>query len=152
MFVYQQDTPTKAFLVLNGEYMFNVTSGGGVPSLSTMALMPSCRPYVTSPRNYNEVPVTGFTATWTGTSCHGDVRLLVLYASGVYAGVDITTANDGSYTFTRQDLSLIPNLVSLYQLVLISENFRNIDASGYDPRSYAGGRTLNKTYIYFSEP
>jgi hypothetical protein len=150
-FVYTQIVPPREFLTLNGEYVFSVTEGGGVPDAMVLAVMPSCAPYVTSPEHYNEVSVSGFTATWEGT-CGGYVQLLVLYASGVYAGVDVTTENDGSYTFTPEDLSQIPNLVSLYQLVLIYQNTQSIGIQGYDSRSYSRGRTLNRTFIYFYEP
>ena len=150
--MYDQIPPE--FLVLNGEYVFNVDPGGGVPALSEMIAMPSCDPYIISPcpAFTCEVPTTGFTLTWGNYTCGGEVRILILKDGADSTGVDILTTNDGSYNLTASDLSVITDLTKEYAVVLIHQNMRNINAAGYDPRSWIWARIMSITRVNFSIP
>ena len=54
----------------------------------------------------------------------------------------------GGKTFTAGELSVIdPSVIDL-QIVLIVENVMNIDAPGYDPRSWIRARTLSVQMVY----
>jgi hypothetical protein len=88
----------------------------------------------------------GFEVVWSGydefPDCDRTVSITILDIAGDSTGVYITTDNDGAYTFSAGELSVIdPSLMDL-QIVLVVENVMNIDAPGYDPRSWIRARTL----------
>jgi hypothetical protein len=147
---YHQDDPDTEFLVLNGEYVYNVQAGGGVPDLSQMFVMPSCGPYVTSPCGSCDVPITGFVVEWEEFWCGGQVRLVIMDANGDSTVVGGLIPNDGSATITEDNLSSITNFTMAYYLLLIHERRIDIDAAGYDARSYISSKTVSTTPIFFS--
>jgi hypothetical protein len=94
----------------------------------------------------------GFEVTWSGyddfTDCDRQVSIAILDMAGDSTGVCVTTENDGSYTFTAGELSVIDPSIMDLQIVLTIENFVNIDSPGYDPRSWIRARTCSAQYIY----
>jgi hypothetical protein len=149
---YYESTLDYDFLVPGTEYTFTITEGDGVPSHTEAITFPECAPLITSPASYDPISLTGFTVNWSGfddfTDCDRQVSITILEMSGDSTGVYVTTDNDGSYTFTAGELSAIdPSTIEL-QIVLIVENVRNIDAAGYDPRSWIRARTLTYQTIY----
>jgi hypothetical protein len=141
------------FLAPGAEYYFEITEGGGVPSLVTdPVLYLECRPYITSPEAYSYVTLEGLEVVWANYDLYPDcdrpvtIRILDLNAS--WTDVFITTANDGSYTFTAGDLAgLSPSAYQL-QIVLIVDSRENIVATGYDPRSWIETSTWATQIVY----
>ncbi|MFO7916033.1 MAG: hypothetical protein R6U43_10140 [Candidatus Krumholzibacteriales bacterium] len=149
MYKYEQLTYPTEFLTPGETCAFDITGSSTVPPLSKSVVFPLCEPYVTSPAYDSGVSRSGFTATWEGYSCGGEVRLVIVAASGDTTGVDVMTENDGSYTFTSQQLSSISGPQSNCALIMILQNSDMITAPGYDPRSYIWGRVINTTVINF---
>jgi hypothetical protein len=147
-----QYVPATQFLTLGASYEFDVEDGGGVPALTEGIDMLGCEPYITHPTQGGGGPVTGFTCSWEDYLCGGTVRLIILGIMSEPTGVDIVTTNDGSYTFTEQDLSPIINIGYEHKLVLIYEDVDHIDAAGFDPRSIIRARTVNVTSITIYQP
>jgi len=149
---YYENAHTLSFLVPGTEYTFTITGGDGVPSLTESIIFPQCAPLITSPLAYDPVSMDGFTVTWSGyddfADCDRQVSIAILDIAGDSTGVYITTDNDGSYTFSAGELSVIdPSLMDL-QIVLVVENVMNIDSPGYDPRSWIRARTLTAQTVY----
>ncbi|MBD3180457.1 MAG: hypothetical protein GF417_13290 [Candidatus Latescibacteria bacterium] len=149
MYKYDRTTPPLDFLVTGESYTFEITASQDVPSLSKSIDFPQCEPYLTSPANYGNVSRSGFTANWQGHSCGGDVRLAIIAQSGDTTGVDVMTDNDGSYTFSSQQLSSISGPQPNCSIILILQNSDAITEAGYDPRSYIWARVINTTIINF---
>ena len=68
-----------------------------------------------------------------------------------YTRVDVVTENDGSYTFTEDDLSPLGGMEDWYVLEMIYENRSPISAPGYDPRSVLRAMVGNRTTLNFLE-
>ena len=149
---YYENAYSLYFLVPGTGYTFSITGGGGVPSLTESIEFPRCAPIITSPVAFDFVSMDGFEVVWSGyddfTDCDRQVSIAILDIAGDSTGIYVTTDNDGSYTFTAGELSVIdPSLIDL-QIVLIVENMMNIDAPGYDPRSWIRARTLTVQTVY----
>jgi len=149
MYKYDRTTPPFDFLVTGETYTFDITASSTVPALSKSIEFPQCEPYVTSPASNSNVSRSGFTAAWEGYSCGGEVRLLIVASSGDTTGVDVMTENDGSYTFTFQQLSSISGPQSNCSLIMVLQNSDLINEPGYDPRSYIWARVINTTIFNF---
>jgi hypothetical protein len=149
---YYENAHTLTFLVPGNEYTFSITGGDGVPSLTESIVFPQCAPLITSPLAFDPVSMDGFTVTWSGyddfTDCDRQVSIAILDIMGDSTGVYVTTENDGSYTFTAGELSVIDPSIMDMQIVLIVENVMNIDSPGYDPRSWIRARTLTVQNVY----
>ena len=149
---YYENAHTLTFLVPGNEYTFSIASGDGVPSLTESIVFPQCAPLITNPLAYDPVSMDGFTVTWSGyndfTDCDRQVSIAILDIMGDSTGVYVTTDNDGSYTFTAGELSVIDPLIMDMQIVLIVENVMNINSPGYDPRSWIRARTLTVQTVY----
>jgi len=149
---YYEEALDLTFLVPGTEYTFSITGGDGVPSHTGSITFPECAPMITSPASFDPVSMDGFTVTWSGydgfPDCDRPVTLAIMDIMGDSTGVRVSTANDGSYTFTAGELSVIdPSLIDL-QIVLAVENFAYIDAEGFDPRSWIRARTLSVVTVY----
>ena len=149
MYKYEQVTYPTEFITPGETYTFNITGSSTVPPLSKSIVFPLCEPYVTSPAYLSDVSRSGFAVTWEGYSCGGEARLVIIGASGDTTGVDVMTPNDGSYTFTSQQLSSISGPQNNCALIMILQNSDMITAPGYDPRSYIWARVINTTVINF---
>ncbi len=150
-YVYERAMPPFDFLQPGETYTFEVDASAEVPALTKSIVFPQCEPYITSPANFSGVSRSGFTATWEGYSCGGQVRLIIIESAGDTTGVNIMTDNDGSYTFTQQQLSGITGPQNNCSLIMILQHSDAIDAPGYDSRSYIWGRTINTTMINFTD-
>jgi hypothetical protein len=149
---YYENAHTLFFLDPGTEYAFTVTGGDGVPAYTGSILFPECAPVITSPAPFDLVSLDGFEVTWSGydgfPDCARQVSIAILDIMGDSTGVYVTTENDGSYTFTAAQLSVIDPSMFDMQIVLIVENVENIDAPGYDPRSWIRARTLSAQTVY----
>ena len=149
---YYENAHELYFLVPGTEYAFSVAQGGGVPVLTESIVFPQCAPVITSPAAFDFVSMDGFEVTWSGHNdfpdCDRQISITIIDIAGDSTGVYVTTDNDGSYTFSAGELSVIdPSIIDL-QIVLIVENVMNIDAPGYDPRSWIRARTLTVQTVY----
>ena len=149
---YYENAHTLTFLVPGTEYEFSVAEGGGVRALTESILFPQCAPLITSPESYGSISLDGFTVTWSGyeefADCDRQITITIEELGGVPTGVSVTTDNDGSYTFTAGELSVIDPMLMDLQIVLTVENIRNIDSPGYDPRSWIRARTQTVQSVY----
>ena len=127
-------------------YIFTVTGSSIVPALVDSIDYPSTQPYVTDPAPYDTVSLSGFDVTWADAGT--DSVLFIIMSGEDSTGVTIMTPNDGSYTFTNGDLSPIGGQAGQYFLMMIYQNSKTIDATGYDPRSFIWARVINMTAIY----
>ena len=149
MFEYS-DYMAGYFLTPGQTYSFTVTEGGNVPALTSHPIgFPVCAPYITSPAQFSEISLDGFDLEWH-TFCSGTVDITILDMGGDSTGVYITTEDDGFYSFTADDLSVIDPMAYEIQVVLIVEQRQNITEVGYDPRSWVWARTLSPRF--FSVP
>lgn len=136
------------FLNPGATYTFFVTEGDGVPALTTDPIVfPVCQPYITSPEPFSYVSMSGFDLEWH-TFCSGTIDITIMDLNADSTGVYITTENDGFYTFTADDLSVIDPGAYQLQIVLIHENRQAITAVGYDPRSWVWARVLSTQIVY----
>jgi hypothetical protein len=142
------------FLAPGYDYVFTIAEGGGVPSLVTEPIhYLECRPYITSPEPFSTVSRDGFELVWTGyhyNDCYYEISIRIFDLNADWTDVHVTTENDGSYTFTADDLSVLGPMTYQLQLVLIVENKEYIDAPGYDPRSWIWARTFATQIVYLS--
>ena len=149
---YYENAYTLTFFVPGTAYEYSVAEGGGVPALTESIIFPQCAPLITSPGPSDFVSMDGFEVTWSGyddfPDCARQVSIAILELSGDSTGVYVTTDNDGSYTFTAGELSVIDPSIMDMQIVLIVENVMNIDSPGYDPRSWIRARTLTVQNVY----
>ncbi|MCK4462177.1 MAG: hypothetical protein KAW46_10255 [candidate division Zixibacteria bacterium] len=131
------------FLELDSNYVFEVTAGGVVPSLTQAITFPSVEPYLTSPTYGSVVSKSGFETTWSGSGS-GTVEIIMVDLAADSA-VWVSTVNDGSYSFTGDQLaSLTPGM---YVMVLNHYNRECIAAEGYDPRSIIAARVMHTVMI-----
>lgn len=152
---YFNNPYTGYFLFAGGSYFFTITGGDGVPSLVTDSIiLPECRLEITSPEPFAWVSMDdGFELVWTGydayADCDRDVTIRIMDMGPIeWTDVNIVTANDGSYTFTADDLSGIDPASYQFQITLIIDNKENIIADGYDPRSLLWARVYTTQFIY----
>ncbi len=137
----------EGFLELNNSYVFEVTGGGVVPSLTQTITFPSVEPYITSPTYYATVSKSGFATIWSGSGS-GTVEIILVDPAGDSA-VWVSTVNDGSYSFTSDQLaSLTPGT---YWLLLNHYNRDFITAEGYDPRSIVAARVMYMVMINLAQ-
>jgi hypothetical protein len=155
---YYFHNPTYGWFLGPGiEVVFTVTGGDGVPSLVTDPIVfPSCGPYITSPEIGEYVTLEGLEVVWshydTYPDCDRPVTIRIQDMGFVeWTDVCITTENDGSYTFTADDVAGIDPFVYQVQIVLIVDNKEYISAPGYDPRSWVWARTY-ATQLVFINP
>jgi hypothetical protein len=148
MHEHYYDNPYAGYFLAPGAvYTYTVEEGGGVPALTESILYPECRPYITSPAGFSSVPRTGFELQWTHY-CGGTVAITIMDLNADSTGVYFFTEDDGSYTFTADDLAVLDPMTYQIQVVLITQNRRNIVAPGYDPRSFIWARTLATQILY----
>jgi hypothetical protein len=139
------------FLNPGQTYIFTVTEGGNVPGLVSESIaFPICAPYITSPEAFSYVSMDGFDLEWH-TFCSGTIDITIMDLNADSTGVYITTEDDGFYSFTADDLSVIDPMAYQLQIVLIVENRKYITAIGYDPRSMLWARTLATQLVYKQE-
>jgi hypothetical protein len=114
-------------------YNFDVTAGGGVDfGLEQEAQMPECEAYFTSPEENSSISLSaGFEVQWE-SSCPGTgaVDIYVRNDMGQDVGIHVTTANDGSYTFSPGELAAVSGSFQIF-VDIIAEEKGNIDATGY---------------------
>ncbi len=118
-------------------YAFDVTAGGGVDQdLEQDVPMPECEAYFTSPEINTSVSLNnGFEVQWT-SSCPGTgtVDIYVRNDMGQDIGIHVSTANDGSYTFSPGELAAATGSYQIF-VDLIAEEEGYITAPGYNWRS-----------------
>ena len=132
------------FLKLDTNYVFEVISGGEVPSLTQAITFPSVEPYFTSPTHGSTVSRSGFATTWSGSGS-GTVEIIMVDPAAGDSAVWVSTVNDGSYSFNGDQLaSLTPGG---YVMVLNHYNRESIVADGYDPRSIIAARVMHTVMI-----
>jgi hypothetical protein len=155
---YYFHNPTYGWFLGPGiEVVFTVTGGDGVPSLVTDPIIfPACGPYITSPAIGEYVTLEGLEVVWshydTYPDCDRPVTIRIQDMGFVeWTDVCITTENDGSYTFTADDVAVLDPYVYQIQIVLIVDNKEYISAPGYDPRSWVWARTY-ATQLVFINP
>ncbi|MBD3168785.1 MAG: hypothetical protein GF307_04840 [candidate division Zixibacteria bacterium] len=135
-----------AFIMLDHDYVFDVSEGGGVPALIDSIKFPADSPMLLSPSAGDTVSFSGFDVTWDDPG-EGVVDFVFVY-SGDTTNATVTTDNDGSYTFTESDLSGLNDQAGEYALVMFHDNMETIDATGYDSRSYKWAVVMNSMLIY----
>ncbi|MCK4372847.1 MAG: hypothetical protein KAW61_06845 [candidate division Zixibacteria bacterium] len=142
-FTYSEDLNLDGFLKLDTNYVFEVTSSDLVPSLTKAITFPSVEPYFTNPTYGSVLSKSGFATTWSGSGS-GTVEIIMVDLAGDSA-VWVSTVNDGSYSFTGDQLaSLTPGM---YVMVLNHYNRELIAAEGYDPRSIIAARVMHTVMI-----
>ena len=133
-----------SFLELDSNYVFEVTAGGVVPSLTQAITFPGVEPYLTGPTYGSTVSKSGFETTWSGSGS-GTVEIIMVDPAAGDSAVWVSTVNDGSYSFTGDQLaSLTPGT---YWLLLNHYNRDFITAEGYDPRSIIAARVMHTVMI-----
>ena len=153
---YYYDNPYNLWFLAPGyDYTFYVTAGEGVPDLSKTVYYPECRPYLNSPDAFSSVSKDGFTLTWSGhdmyADCPAEIRIRIMDMGPMtWTDIDMMVPNTGSFTFTAGDLSGLDPLAYQIQVVLIIETKENIDAPGYDLRSWAWARTHSTLFLYLN--
>jgi hypothetical protein len=134
------------FIELGHDYVFQVTGNSSVPALNDTIEFPTDETYLTDPAAGDTASLDGFAVTWAGA---GDGTVMFMVLSGTdTTDVSVETANDGSYTFTADDLEPLGNQAGEYGIILIHQNSININADGYDPRSFIWARVINITQVY----
>jgi len=120
------------FIELGERYTFQVFGNDFAPDLTQAIDFPATDPYLSNVDPYEVFPLDGFEVTWEGAGT-GTVHLVILPVNSIIPVVAVETANDGSYTFTANDLAGASN--GTYGLVLNHFNMEYIDATGYDANS-----------------
>ncbi len=138
------------FLEPGASYRFSVVGGGVLPGFTKSIDFPSCEHYITSPAPLSYVSLDGFELEWSST-CPGDIDIVILDTSSDSTGIHITTENDGSYTFTADDLSPLPEETYEFSVVLVRQNVELLNAPSFDPRSWVWARVLSGA-LYYVEP
>lgn len=129
------------FLELDTDYAVAIAAGGDVPALARNVTFPDAEPAITNYSSLDTVSLDGFTLEWAGLGA--DAVTLHLLDSGDEGEPTVTveTANDGSHTFTANDLSALEGPMISIELICGGESA--IDQSGYDSRSTITVRTYN---------
>ena len=138
---YNHSESDNPFIHNSTLYTFDVDSSSDVPFLTQSILTPICAPVITSPLFLESVLFSGFEVQWDNT-CYGNVWLTIMKDLDS-TGVWVNTQNDGSYTFTEEDLAPLNNEDWTYRLIIIFQNESKINASGFDPRSIIRSRTFD---------
>jgi len=131
------------FIETSEQYNFHVYGNAEVPDLNDTISFPACAPYVTNITSDDTLLFTGFDVSWADY-CSGNVRLLIMHGEDS-TGIDLMTTNDGSYSFSENELSQLDYVAGEYILMLIVQNTELISATGYDSRSYIWSRSMNTT-------
>ncbi len=134
------------FLVIENPYEVSIFGNTYVPTMVETIDFPSCEPTLISPEYGETVSKSGFDVTWRYL-CLGNVRLILMSESDSVIWVEVP--NDGSYSFSDTQLSSLEP--GEYGLLMIFENYKYIDAEGYDPRSFIMARVINTSIIYLEE-
>lgn len=95
------DTPT--FFEFGTNYDLVVEGSLDVTPLTLAVATMAPMPVLSNLADEDELDLEGFTLTWDGTSQGGDVEIYLYSDSG--GEFSLTTDNDGSYTFTAQELA-----------------------------------------------
>ncbi|MDD3643734.1 MAG: hypothetical protein PHQ19_09770, partial [Candidatus Krumholzibacteria bacterium] len=113
---------------------------------------PACRPYITSPEAFSWVTLEGLEVVWADhdlyPDCDRTVTIRIFDLNADWTDVLVTTENDGSYTFTAQDVAGLDPMAYQLQIVLIVDERESIIADGYDPRSFIEARTRATQTVY----
>jgi hypothetical protein len=148
---YYSNPITGYFLDPGSAYVYVIEEGDGVPALIDSLLYPACHwPYITIPAGFSFVPRTGFELQWANP-CGGTIIITIEDLNYGPTDVYIVTEDDGSYTFTAGDLSVLDPLSYQLQIILVTENRKNIIAPGYDPRSFIWARTFATQFVYLDQ-
>ncbi len=144
---YLDQNTEPEFLVLGENYEFEVFGNEDVPDLVQAINFPTVEPTVTNIINDQVLSLDGFTMEWTDTDA-SDVRINIISGGDQLTVVSIETANDGSHTFSADDLSDLTAGTHVLDLRHYTVDF--ITADGYDPNSTIGAGTTNITMINLS--
>ena len=128
-------------------YNFSV-SGTGIPTLVDSVVFPAANALVelTAPAaDATLSPASDVSVTWSNSGS-GTVDIIILSDAGDTVCF-VQTANDGSHTIPHGTLT---NPTGDCILMLSYYNRHNIDAAGYDSRSFIAGRVLNQISISFN--
>jgi len=126
-------------LNLGASYRFEVATSAEIPyALDETIAMVDANPTIRSPRDGDPVSGNGFTVVWDGTSS-GNVAISLMTNDAEALRVEVP--NNGSYTFSKQQLSGLGS--GIYLLSLGYQNLRYLSSvTGYDPRSHITSYTL----------
>ena len=102
IYAYTNDT-TPEFLTLGNTYDLVVVGNELVPSLEMSVEIMNADPYVTNLIQGQDLDLSGFTLEWAGTDPTQMIDF-VLRGSG-NSRLDVSVPNNGSYTFTENELS-----------------------------------------------
>jgi ZU5 domain len=134
------------FLTLGLDYSMTVDGNVDVPDLTLPATFVSTEPHINNLFGFDTVDLNGFTVEWAGTG-PGTVTLSIFDPDDerITPTVEIVTDNDGSYTFSADDLADVSG--PMIWLVLEDITETAIDAAGYDSRSRLICHTLNEVAL-----
>ena len=135
------------FLDPGATYQFSVAGGGVLPGFIKSIDFPSCEHYITSPEPFSYLSLDGFELQWNST-CPGDIDIVILDTASDSTGIHITTENDGSYTFTADDLSPLPESTYEFDVILVEQNIEPLNVYGFDSRSWIWARVLSGAHYY----
>lgn len=134
-----------AFVVLGENYEFNVDNFGRVPPLREDVDFPEREPHLVSPEPFGAVHMSGFTIEWADAGGDRHIHIAIIPGGMGDEVVAIETANDGSHTFSSNDLTgLSPGLIAV---ALNYFEKQVIDAPGYDSRSFIEAKVTNSTLL-----
>jgi len=135
------------FLEPGATYKFSVAGGGDLPGFIKYIDFPGCEHYITSPEPFSYLSLDGFELQWNST-CPGDIDIVILDTASDSTGIHITTENDGSYTFTADDLSPLPESTYEFDVILVEQKIEPLNAYGFDSRSWIWARVLSGAHYY----
>ncbi len=130
-----------SFLDLGESYTFEISGSIIVPALTDSIDFPDTETYITSPELNDTLSINGFTVSWAGVGT--DSVYIMLLSGDDTTAVSVLTDNDGSHTFSGDDLESLGGQAGEYGLMLIYQKENLIDATGYDSRSYIWARIIN---------
>jgi len=133
------------FVIPEYDYVFTVYGSADVPSLVDTIRFPSCEPTLSAPIYEDTVSKSGFDVTWTNV-CGGVVRItLIKDNADSVLSVEVDNAA-GSHTFNSAALSDLT--AGEYGIVMVHQNWKNINATGYDSRSTIMARVMCISSFY----
>jgi len=142
---------SEPFISPGVNYRLVVSAAVDVPSFTTDFTFLAVIPIITSPQGLETVSIEGFNVTWNGTSA--DNVTLAIYSGTEPTGVEVETINDGSYTFTANDMLPLGGVEGNYDIAIILTGEVNIVDSNLDSRSLIRMKAFNKAYsVYILNP
>ena len=140
------DIVNLSFLELSETYIFEIGISSTVPAFVNSIIFPDTETFITEPNDEDTIALDGFTVSWNGSGSDS-VMLKILEGSNTTA-VSVTAANDGSYSFTTDDLAPLGGQAGNYEIMLIYQKEKLISAAGYDSRSYIRARMISTIDVY----